>query len=55
MLGVALDVLGRRGVLAAAESLGELLGQPLDGIAIRGRLARGSSLALLERRSGFRA
>jgi hypothetical protein len=55
VLGVTLDVLGDRRVLTAAEPLGELLGQPLDGIETRSGFAPGASTALLERRSGFRA
>ena len=48
MFGVTLDVLGERRMLAAAKPIGELLGQQLEGIAVGGRFAHGSSLALLE-------
>jgi hypothetical protein len=46
VLGVPPDLLGDRRVLTAAEPLGELLGQPLKGIAIHGGFAHGSSLDL---------
>ena len=46
VLGVARDVIGDRGVLAAAEPLGKLLGQPLERVAIRRRFAHGSALGL---------
>ena len=44
MLGVARDVIGDRGVLAATEPLGKVFGQPLERVSVRRRSSHHSAL-----------